>query len=77
MSTLADLRPGTSATLTAVSGARAHRRRLLELGLVPGTRVHLVRRSALQGLLEVEVRGSRLSLRSAEAYQVTVEAVDG
>ena len=77
MSTLADLRPGTSATLTAVSGARAHRRRLLELGLVPGTRVHLVRRSALQGLLEVEVRGSRLSLRSAEAHQVTVEVVDG
>ena len=57
--------------------ARAHRRRLLELGLVPGTRVHLVRRSALQGLLEVEVRGSRLSLRSAEAHHVTVEVVDG
>ena len=58
--------PGTLGPVSGHGGA-----------VVPGTRVQLVRRSALQGLLEVEVRGSRLSLRSAEAHQVAVEAADG
>lgn len=77
MATLRDLSPGTTATLSSVSGTRAHRRRLLELGLVPGTPVRLVRRSSLQDLLEVEARGSRISLRASEAGLIQVEAPHG
>lgn len=53
--------------IEAVEGSHAWRRRLLELGLVPGTVVRVVRRSLTQGLLELDVRGSRLSLRMDEA----------
>ena len=77
MTTLRDLSPGTTATLTSVGGTRSHRRRLLELGLVPGTPVRLVRRSSLQDLLEVEARGSRISLRASEAGLLEVEAIRG
>lgn len=48
------------------------RRRLLELGLVPGTNVMVVRVSPLGDPLELEVRGSRLSLRKKEALSIEV-----
>jgi len=49
------------------------RRRLLELGLVPGTQVTVVGVSPLGDPLELEVRGSRLSIRKKEALAIEVE----
>ena len=69
---LSDLAPGDRARLTAVGGARSYRRRLLELGFVPGTEVHLVRRLDLGDVLEVELRQSRVSLRISEAEVLEV-----
>lgn len=56
----------------AVHGERAYRRRLLELGLVPGTAVTLLRTAPLGDPLELEVRGACLSIRRAEAALVEV-----
>jgi Fe2+ transport system protein FeoA len=50
------------------------RRRLLELGLLPGTRVAVVGVSPLGDPLELEVRGSRLSVRKKEALGIEVRA---
>jgi len=50
-----------------VGGPRAYRRRLLELGFVPGTRLTLIRRLHVGNVLEVELRESRVSLRISEA----------
>jgi ferrous iron transport protein A len=72
MKTLVDLSPGQSAVVGQVSGAPELRRRLLELGLVPGTRLHLVRRAPLGDPLEITVRGYALSLRRDEASLVEV-----
>lgn len=47
-------------------------RRLMELGLVPGTTIELVRRAPLGDPIEVAVRGVRLSLRGAEARKIHV-----
>lgn len=74
LTTLAALRPGQSAVLRGVSGERAWRRRLLELGFVPGTELQLVRRVGVGDVLEVELRHSRISLRISEASAVTVES---
>ena len=63
----------TPATVRAIGGARPVRRRLLELGLVPGTLVTVVGVSPLGDPLELEVRGSRLSLRKKEALSIEVE----
>ena len=71
--TLADLPSGHQATLRAVAGERAYRRRLLELGFVPGTTVRLVRRVEVGDVLEVELRHSRVSLRISEARAIALE----
>jgi Fe2+ transport system protein FeoA len=64
---------GSSTTIRAVAGEAHVRRRLFELGLVPGTQVSIVRRAPLGDPLELSLRGYRLSLRSVEAALIAVE----
>jgi len=71
---LADLSLGTSARVRAVDGPRAFRRRLLEMGLVPGTDVKIVTVAPLGDPLQIEVRGGQWSIRRAEAAQIQVDA---
>jgi ferrous iron transport protein A len=49
-------------------------RRLMELGLVPGTDIEMIRRAPLGDPLEVRVRGVHLSLRRSEACRIHVAA---
>lgn len=69
---LAALPMRQEATVTEVGGARGFRRRLMELGLVPGTRVRLMNVAPLGDPLELDVRGCRLSIRKNEAEVVRV-----
>ncbi len=55
-----------------LDGARAFRRRLMELGLVPGTSIRLVGVAPLGDPMEFEVRDCRLSLRRADAQGVAL-----
>lgn len=75
MAALSNLSVGSNGILVALGGERSFRRRLMEMGLLPGTRVQMVRRNDLGGVLEVEARHCRMTLRQAEAAQllVTVE----
>ena len=73
IATLSVLPVGQRALLRAVGGERAYRRRLLELGFVPGTELRLVRRVGVGDVLEVELRHSRISLRISEASALEVE----
>jgi len=72
--TLAELPQGSAAAIVAVRGERAWRRRLLELGFVPGTEVRMVRRVPVGDVLEVELRSCRVSLRISEAAALTLES---
>ncbi|MCE9593688.1 MAG: ferrous iron transport protein A [Planctomycetes bacterium] len=65
--------PGTAVRLVRIGGERAFRCRLMELGLLPGTAVRMIRRVDVGGVLELEVRGARLSVRHAEARELAVE----
>lgn len=56
----------------SVGGERPFRRRLLEMGLVPGTEVALVNVAPLGDPLEIELRSGRLSIRRHEAALVLV-----
>ncbi len=62
-------------SIEQVGGERAFRRRLMELGLVPGTSVEVTRVAPLGDPLELLVRGCSLSIRRAEASEVTVKAL--
>lgn len=73
IASLADLDNDTTAVLKGVEGERAYRRRLLELGFLPGTPVRMVRNIPIGDVLEVELRHSRVSLRISEARAISVE----
>jgi ferrous iron transport protein A len=73
MRPLRDLSPGQCARLAQIGGDRPFRRRLMEMGFLPGTVVRLVRRVDVADLLELEVRGSHISLRRSEAGALFLE----
>lgn len=73
MPTLADLPLAGRARLLTVGGERHFRRRLLELGFVPGAEVVLRKVAPLGDPLEFEVRHCRISIRRAEAAAIAVE----
>lgn len=73
--TLDRLGPGAFGRIARIEGAGPVPRRLMELGLVPGTEVRVVRRAPLGDPLEIEVRGVRLALRESEARTIHVERV--
>jgi Fe2+ transport system protein FeoA len=65
--TLAESPIGAPQILIEVRGERVLRRRLMELGLVPGVTVTVQRVAPLGDPLELRVRGSNLSIRLLEA----------
>jgi len=69
---LAQTRIGQVVTVEHVAGEGSFRRRLMELGLVPGTRVEVVGVAPLGDPLELLVRGGSISIRHAEAEGVSV-----
>ncbi len=71
--TLAHTHVGERVTIERIGGERSFRRRLMELGLVPGTRVELVGIAPLGDPMELLVRGCSLSIRRGEALWVTVQ----
>jgi Fe2+ transport system protein FeoA len=56
-----------------VGGERAFRRRLMEMGLVPGTAVTVRKVAPFGDPIELSARGCNLSIRAAEARAVDVE----
>ena len=67
MRTLDTLAPGEAGIIAHLEGDPGVARRLMELGLVPGTEVRMVRRAPLGDPIELSVRGVHLSLRRSEA----------
>ncbi len=65
---------GGTIRIAAVHGDEPLRRRLLEMGLVPGTLVTILRRAPLGDPIELSAHGYLLSLRVAEARHVFGEA---
>lgn len=69
---LTTLALGQSAVVTEIKVPPAERGRLLEMGLLVGTRIELVRFAPLGDPVEIKVRGYNLSLRKHEAEQIMV-----
>ena len=70
--TLDQLLPDQRAEVLSIGGRGAFRRRLMELGMVPGTPVCRSGQAPLGDPLAFRVRGAVLCLRKAEAARVTV-----
>ena len=72
--TLDQLPIGESAVVHHVGGSRRVARRLMEMGLLPGTRIETIRRAPLGDPLKIRLRGYLLSLRLADASQIALAA---
>ena len=64
---LSDLNVGDTAVVAGYTREDAHTTRLMQLGLIPGTRFELRRRAPLGDPVEIRFRGFSLALRPAEA----------
>lgn len=71
--TLDKLPLGQEAVITAVGGEGALRCRLLDMGLIPKTRVRVEKVAPLGDPLELRVQGYSLSLRKEDAGKIEVE----
>ena len=65
---------GTVATVAEINLPAASRPRLMEMGLLVGTKVELVRFAPMGDPVEIKVRGYNLTLRKHEAEQILVRA---
>lgn len=74
--TLDFIEPDTSVRVLKVTGQKSSRKRILDMGLTPGTRVDVVRRAPLGDPVEFKLKGYNLSLRKREAETVLVEIVE-
>jgi Fe2+ transport system protein FeoA len=69
---LSNLRTSESGSVVRVEGPDDVRRRLVEMGLVPGVHIEVVGTAPLGDPIAVLVRGYRLAIRRSEAVGVTV-----
>jgi Fe2+ transport system protein FeoA len=69
---LVDLPLGRNAEIVSIDCGRRLSRRLMEMGLLPGTQVRVVRVAPLGDPIELRVRNYSLSVRRAEAAKIAV-----
>ena len=72
--TLADLRTGESGKILKIQISGALKRRLMDMGVVPGTNVQVEKVAPLGDPIEVRIKSYALSLRLGEARLIEVEA---
>ncbi len=71
--TLDSLKPGDEAVVRSLDGEPEASGRLMEMGLLPGTQVKVVRYAPMGDPIEIVIRGYHLSLRRFEAAGIVVE----
>lgn len=70
--TLTDVAPGRSVRVTAVNGSGRITQRLLEMGVIPGVSLKIVKTAPFGDPIEVHVRGYSLAMRRSEADAIEV-----
>lgn len=73
--TLNEMKIGSSAVIRRVGGQGPLRCRLLDMGLIPGTKVTLQKVAPMGDPIEIRVRGYELTLRVEDGKKIEVEEV--
>lgn len=71
--TLDTLETGAAARIKTINNQSTERRRLLDLGMLPGTRIENVMSSPLGDPIAYRVRGSVIALRREQARLIEIE----
>ena len=72
--TLKDLQIGKTAVVTQVGGEGALRQHFLDMGVIPGTEVTVVKYAPMGDPMELMLHGYELTLRLADAEKIQVTA---
>ena len=72
--TLTNLTVGEKATVVSVNGKNAITKRLMEMGVVPGVLVRVIKSAPFGDPLEIRVRGYHLAMRKSEADAIVVQS---
>lgn len=70
--TIKDLKEGQSATICTVGGDGALRQHFLDMGVIPGIEVKLIKYAPMGDPLEIRIHDYELTLRLADAEQIEV-----
>ena len=73
MSTLKDVKVGSTVTVKKIAGEGPVKRRIMDMGITKGVPVYVRKVAPLGDPVEVTVRGYELSLRRADAEMIEVE----
>ena len=73
---LNELKPGQSALIETVGGEGALRQHFLDMGVIPGTRVTLIKLAPMGDPMELRIHGYELTLRLADAGQIGVTLLE-
>lgn len=74
--TLKELEIGKSAVVTQVGGEGALRQHFLDMGMIPGAEVTVVKFAPMGDPMELQIHGYELTLRLAEAEQIEIKPID-
>lgn len=69
---LSDLEPGEKGVVVRIKGSGATRRRIMDMGIVRGSEIKVIRRAPLGDPVEFEIRDYNLTLRKREAELIYV-----
>ena len=67
------MKPGEVGTVAAVNGTGNIKHRLVDMGVVPGTAVRIMKYAPLADPVEIKVKNFELSLRISEAQMIDIE----
>lgn len=73
--TLKELQVGSSAVVTAVGGEGSLRQHFLDMGVIPGAEVTLVKLAPMGDPMELQIHGYELTLRLDDATKINIEPI--
>lgn len=74
--TLKELKAGESARILSVGGEGALRQHFLDMGVIPGAEMTIIKFAPMGDPMELQVHGYELTLRLADADQIEIEKID-
>lgn len=73
---LSELKPRETGRVRRVSGEGALHKRLLDMGVIKGTEIEVVKVAPLGDPVDIKIKGYHLSLRKQEAAGISVEVIE-
>ncbi|MEF9918432.1 MAG: FeoA family protein [Eubacterium sp.] len=75
MKTLRDVKIGDTVNIQKLHGTGAVKRRIMDMGITKGARVHVRKVAPLGDPIELTVRGYELSIRKSDAEMIEIQSI--